>query len=212
VPTGHIGGRIAGYFAWLWHCLPDREEHRQAVNAVDLRNYANNWRDGDAAAGDALFRALEADLRLIANGRLAAERTMSLSAGELVNEAVIRLAGLDRIDWKSKSHILALASTIMRQVLLDHVRRKQSQKRHHEPVTLCTDVAHTEPKIELIALNMAMAELAQIDPERARIVEMRYFGGMSLSDIAEVLDLSEATVKRRWAATRAWLQDRLGDQ
>lgn len=179
------------------------------MNAIDLKSYANQWRDGDAEAGDALFRALEADLRQIAAGRLAAERTTSLSAGELVNEAVIRLAGLDRIDWKSEAHILALASTVMRQVLLDHVRRKNSQKRSHDPVTLCTDVAHTEPKLELIALNMAMAELAEIDAERARIVEMRYFGGMSLADIADVLGMSEATVKRRWAATRAWLQDRL---
>ncbi len=179
------------------------------MSSVDLRSYANQWRDGDADAGNALFRALESDLRQIAAGRLAAERSTSLSAGELVNEAVIRLAGLDRIDWKSEAHILALASTIMRQVLLDHVRRKNSQKRHHDPVTLCTDIAHTEPKLELIALNMAMAELAQIDPERARIVEMRYFGGMSLPDIAVVIGLSEATVKRRWAATRAWLQDRL---
>lgn len=179
------------------------------MNAIDLSHYANLWRDGDVEAGDRVFRELEADLRQIAHGRLAAERNTSLSAGELINEAVIRLAGLDRIEWKSRAHILALASTVMRQVLLDHVRRKNSQKRQHEAVTLCTDIAHTEPKIELIALNMAMEELAEIDPERAKIVEMRYFGGMSLGDIAEVLDLSEATVKRRWAVTRAWLQDRL---
>lgn len=182
------------------------------MQTIDLKAYANSWRDGDGEAGDALFRALERELQQIAAGRLIAERAISLSAGELVNEAVIRLAGLNQIDWKSKAHILALASTIMRQVLLDHARRKNSQKRHHDPVTLCTDIAHVEPKLELIALNMAMAELAEIEPERARIVEMRYFGGLSLSDIAEVLGLSEATVKRRWAATRAWLQDRLTDQ
>lgn len=182
------------------------------MQTIDLEHYANLWRDGDGDAGDALFRALELDLRQIAAGRLVGERAISLSAGELVNEAVIRLAGLDQIDWKSKAHILALSSTIMRQVLLDHARRKHSQKRHHDPVTLCTDIAHVEPKLELIALNMAMTELGEIDPERARIVEMRYFGGMPLIDIAEVLGLSEATVKRRWAATRAWLQDRLTDE
>lgn len=174
-----------------------------------LYHDANRWRDGDEAAGDRLFRALEADLRQIAGARLAGERNVSLSAGELVNEAVIRLAGLERIEWQSSAHILALASTIMRQVLLDRVRRKNSQKRRHDLVTLCTDIAHAEPDFELIALNMAMEELADIDPERARIVEMRYFGGMSLARIGEVLGLSEATVKRRWVVTRAWLQDRL---
>ncbi|MCL6251543.1 ECF-type sigma factor [Altererythrobacter sp. KTW20L] len=176
---------------------------------VELCHYANLWRDGDAAAGDRLFAELDCDLRRIAEARLFGERNFSLSAGELVNEAVIRLAGLDRIVWKSNAHILALASTIMRQVLLDHVRRKNSQKRWHEVVTLCTDVAHLEPNFELIALNMAMEELAEIDPQRADIVEMRYFGGMSLTSIGEVLGLSEATVKRRWVVTRAWLQDRL---
>lgn len=176
---------------------------------VQLADYANLWRDGDKAAGDLLFRKLESDLRQIAVTRLVGERNLSLSAGELVSEAVIRLAGLERIEWKSDAHILALASTIMRQVLLDHIRRKNSLKRRHEVVTLCTDVAHAEPEFELIALNMAMEELAEIDPGWASIVEMRYFGGMSLASIGEALGLSEATVKRRWAVTRAWLQDRL---
>lgn len=183
----------------------------EMTGEVQLSRYANLWRDGDGAAGDALFRQLKGDLRRIAETRLVGERNFSLSAGELVSEAVIRLAGLERIEWKSTEHILALASTVMRQVLLDHVRRKNSQKRQHDVVTLCTDVAHAEPDFELIALNMAMDQLAQIDPERASIVEMRYFGGMSLASIGEVLGLSEATVKRRWAVTRAWLQDRLED-
>lgn len=179
------------------------------MTTIELTQFANLWRDGDQASGDQLFRELETELHQIARARLAGERTISLAAGELVSEAVIRLANLDRIEWKSRSHILALASTIMRQVLLDHARRKNSQRRDHDAVTLCTGVAQVEPKVELIALNMAMDELAEIDPQRARIVEMRYFGGMSLPEIAQVLELSEATVKRRWAVTRAWLQDRL---
>lgn len=100
----------------------------------------------------------------------------------------------------------------MRQILLDHARRKNSDKRRHEPVTLCTGFAEPEPNIELIALNQAMPDLAALDPQRARIVEMRYFGGMSLPDIAAVLGVSEATVKRRWSSTRAWLLDRLAEQ
>jgi len=176
---------------------------------VDLTRYAKLWRDGDKDAGDRLFRELEGDLQRLAAARLAGERNLSLSAGELVSESVIRLSKLEQIDWKSEAHILALASTIMRQVLLDHMRRKNSQKRHQDFVTLCTDIGYTEPNFELIALNMVMEDLADIDPQRASIVEMRYFGGMSLAAIGEVLGLSEATVKRRWAVTRAWLQDRL---
>lgn len=172
---------------------------------------ANLWRDGDRPAGERLFRELDASLRQIAEGRLAREGRHSLCAGDLVSEVVIRFARLDRVEWESRQHILAFASTVMRQILLDHARRKNSGKRRHDPVTLSTNIPDAEPEIELIALNQAMQELAELDPERARIVEMRYFGGMSLPDIASVLGISEATVKRRWAATRAWLLDRLVD-
>lgn len=179
---------------------------------TELAHYANRWRAGDRLAGERLFRELEVNLRQIAEGRLAREGRHSLCAGDLVNEAVVRLARVERIEWESRQHILAFASTLMRQILLDHARRKNANKRRHDPVTLCTSIADAEPEIELIALNHAMQELTELEPERARIVEMRYFGGMSLSDIAAVLGVSEATVKRRWASTRAWLLDRLADQ
>lgn len=176
---------------------------------TELAHYANLWRDGDKQAGDLLFRELDASLRQIAEGRLARERNCSLCAGELVSEAVIRLSRVERVEWQSRQHIMAFASRLMRQILLDHARRKNSDKRKHDLVTLCTDIPHVEPEVEIVALNRVMQELARIDPQRAAIVEMRYFGGMSLPDIAVVLDLSEATVKRRWASARAWLVDRL---
>ncbi|PKP72113.1 MAG: RNA polymerase subunit sigma [Alphaproteobacteria bacterium HGW-Alphaproteobacteria-5] len=179
---------------------------------TEVAHYANLWRGGDRVAGDRLFRELETSLRQIAERRLAREGHHSLCAGDLVNEAVVRFAKVERIEWESRQHILAFASTLMRQILLDHARRKNADKRRHEAVTLCTRIADAEPEIELIALNQAMQELAEFDPGRAQIVEMRYFGGMSLPDIAAVIGVSEATVKRRWASTRAWLLDRLADQ
>ncbi|WP_414899588.1 ECF-type sigma factor [Sphingomonas flavalba] len=178
---------------------------------TELARFANLWRDGDRLAGERLFREIETSLHRIAEQRLAREGHHSLCAGDLVNEAVVRFARLERVEWESRQHILAFASTMMRQILLDHARRKNSGKRQHDAVTLCTNIPGTEPEIELIALNQAMQDLAAFDPERARIVEMRYFGGMSLPDIATVLGLSETTVKRRWASTRAWLLDRLVD-
>lgn len=179
---------------------------------TEVARYANLWRDGDRLAGEHLFKELEASLQRIAEGRLARESYHSLCAGDLVNEAVIRFTRLDRVEWESRQHLLAFASTMMRQILLDHARRKNSDKRRHDPVTLCTGMAVAEPEIELLALNQAMQELAAFDTQRARIVEMRYFGGMSLRDIAAVLGVSEATVKRRWSSTRAWLLDRMADQ
>jgi RNA polymerase sigma factor (TIGR02999 family) len=179
---------------------------------TELAHYANLWRNGNRLAGERLFKELEASLHEIAERRLAREGHHSLFAGDLVNEAVVRFARVERIEWESRQHILAFASTLMRQILLDHARRKNSDKRRHSPVTLCTNIAGAEPEIELVALNQAMQELAEFDLERAQVVEMRYFGGMSLPDIAAVLGMSEATVKRRWASTRAWLLDRLADQ
>jgi RNA polymerase sigma factor (TIGR02999 family) len=176
---------------------------------IQVTQSANRWRQGDAAAGDALFRELDQDLRLIAAARLRRESGNSLSTGDLVNEAVIRLSQLKRIEWTGRPHVLALASTIMRQVLIDHVRRKTCAKRNREEITLCTGVGQTEQPVEVLALNMALEELAKIDRERADIVEMRYFGGMSIEDIATVLDLSPSTVRRRWAAARFWLYGRL---
>lgn len=179
------------------------------TEAVQINHHANRWREGDAEAGNALFRDLDRDLRLIAAARLRRESGHSLSAGDLVNEAVIRLARLNRIEWNGRPHVLAMASTLMRQVLIDHARRKNCDKRNHDQITLCTGLGQAEPAIEVLALNLALEELARIDRQRAEIVEMRYFGGMSIEDIAAVLDLSPSTVKRRWLATRMWLYSRL---
>lgn len=183
-----------------------------AVNvqtSTEMLELFADWRVGDRSAREHIFRAVHHELRAIAAARLRQERNSSLSSGDLVNEAVIRLSRLTQLKFESKPHLLALASRIMRQALIDAARRKQAAKRYHLPVTLRTDLVDSREPADLIALDSALSELQAVSPEHARIVELRFFGGMTNADIAVVLGVSEPTVKRRWATTKAWLIDRL---
>lgn len=168
------------------------------------------WREGDDAARVRLFERLYGELTRAAAGMLRHERAVSLSSGDLVHETVLRLIQLREIEIADRAHFMALASRFMRRTLVDHVRAKQADKREHQRVALTTSFERSRP-VDLNGLDQALIRLASIDPGRAEIVEMRYFGGMTLRDIAEVLSLSEATVKRRWTAARAWLIDVMDD-
>lgn len=164
------------------------------------------WRAGDDRACERLLAHYYPDLRRVASGMLRRERNASLASGDLVQEAVLRLIQLRQIDYVDRAHFLALASRFMRRVLIDHARAKHADKREHHKVTLTTRFER-DRQVDVRSLDEALIRLGLIDRERAEIVEMRYFGGMSLRDIGEVLKLSEATVKRRWATARAWLVD-----
>jgi RNA polymerase sigma factor (TIGR02999 family) len=181
------------------------------ASVVSDRALLDAWQAGDASARDQLFTRVQDELRNIAAALLRRERGSSLSSGDLVNEAVLRLIRLDRMQWNDKAHFMALASRVMRQVLVDRARARLADKRFHDRVTLNTGLGADEPAVDLIDLDLALLRLEALDPERAGIVEMRYFGGMSLEEIAEVAGLSLATVKRRWRATRAWLFEALRD-
>lgn len=167
-----------------------------------------SWRAGDLSARDRLFALFYPELRRAAAAMVRREPGLSLSTGDLIHEAVTRLIALDRIAWADRAHFLALAARMMRRALLDHVRNRKALKRAHHRVELTTRIPD-EPNLELEELNAALDRLALIDRERADIVEMRYFGGMEIADIAAVLDLSESTVKRRWNAARLWLLEAL---
>ncbi|MEO0412248.1 MAG: ECF-type sigma factor [Pseudomonadota bacterium] len=158
---------------------------------------------------DRVYTLIERELRTIAAARLRRETATSMSTGDLINEAMIRLQELESIDWQGRPHVLALASTFMRRILIDHARRKNAEKRAHQKVTLVTSLADQQAPVEIFDLEEALQALREIDAEKANVVEMRFFGGMSNAQIGEVLELSEATVKRRWSAARAWLQDYL---
>jgi len=176
-------------------------------NAIDTKALLQAWRGGDTHARDELFERLYSELRQVSAALLRAESNNSLSTGDLVNEAAIRLMRLDQIDWADKSHFLALSARAMRRVLIDHARKKKSDKRHHHKVTLVTRLEGAAMRIDMDVLEKALIRLAILDAEKAGIVELRYFGGMSLPEIAEVMNTSESTVKRQWRVARAWLLD-----
>lgn len=177
---------------------------------MDYSKLAVEWQNGDRAAGNILFGALGGELRAIAAARLRHERNCSLSVGDLVNEAILKLFRLNVMELQSRAHILALTSRVMRQILIDEARKRGAAKRNHMAITLTTNIAQWEMPVDLMMIENALRDLAAIDPQRAQLVEMRFFGGMSTGDIAAVLGVSEPTVKRRWASTRAWLRHRLG--
>ncbi len=179
-------------------------------SATSIDSLLAAWHDGDHAARDMLVARLHPELSQIAAARLRKEANSSLSTGDLINDAIIRLIGLDRIAFSNRAHFIALASTLMRQILVDHARAKHTDKRDHQKVELNTKV-EGEQKFDLNSLDSALIRLGAIDMELAGLVEMRYFGGMTLADIAVVSKVSEATVKRRWQAARAWLTDALAN-
>ncbi len=168
------------------------------------------WRDGDASARNRLIARLHPELAQIAAARLRHERNSSLSTGDLINDAVVRMMRVEQMDLTDRTHFIALASRMMRNILVDHVRAKQAGRRDHVKVELTTRV-EGQRRLDLGDLDAALIRLNVIDSALMELVEMRYFGGMTIADIAEVTGLSEPTVKRRWQAARAWLMTALDD-
>ena len=166
------------------------------------------WQGGDSDARDRLIGRLYPELSLIAAARLRRERESSLSTGDLINDAVVRLIQLERVSMGDRAHFIALASRMMRNILVDHARLKSSSKRQHQKVELCTRIDGSQ-RLDLKSLESALIRLKALDEGLMELVEMRYFGGMTTADIAQVSGLSEPTVKRRWQVARAWLTDAL---
>jgi RNA polymerase sigma factor (TIGR02999 family) len=166
------------------------------------------WQTGEANARDQLIARLHPELSLIAAARLRGERNSSLSTGDLINDAVVRLIQLEEPSLADRAHFVALASRLMRHILVDHARQKASAKRRHIQVELRTEIDGGQ-RFDLIQLETALLRLGAIDERLTELVEMRYFGGMSIADVALATGMSEPTVKRRWQAARAWLTDAL---
>ena len=164
------------------------------------------WRQGNDAARDALFNKLYSQMERISGAILAGEGAVSLATGDLMSEAAIRLIQLDRMEWKDRAHFLAMAARVMRRVLIDRARARNANKRHHQPVTLITSMpGNVEQMIRVDELDKALVRLAAVDPDRAKIVELRYFGNLSLEETAEVVGMSVSSVTRNWRSSRAWL-------
>lgn len=172
---------------------------------------------GDRGAVDRLVPILYEELRRIAHRRMRGERSgHTLETTALVHEAYFELAGLDRMEWKSRAHFLAVAARAMRRVLIDHAVARNAQKRSGKlraiPLDEVPDLALVtgQRAEELLALDEALGRLAATNERQARVVECRYFAGMSVEETAEALQTSPATVKRDWTIARAWLHRELG--
>ena len=168
---------------------------------------------GDSEALDQLLPRVYDELRRIARNRLRREgREHTLAATDLVHEAFLKLVPVERVDWRSRAHFYAIASRAMRNVLVDHAIRRGAAKRGGgvEAVTLEEqDGAREQSLDDLIALSEALKRLDHLDSRQARVVECRFFGGLSLDETAEALSISAATVSRDWTFARAWLHREL---
>lgn len=167
------------------------------------------WRQGDQAALEQLLPAVYDQLHAIAKLQLGRERRdHTLQPTALVNEAFLRLRNLCRIDWKDRSHFLAMSARVMRRVLVDAARARKYQKRGGGAtrVTLDSDaVAVADNAVDLLELDLVLGELAAHDARKAQVVEMRFFGGLSTAEIAVALGISTDTVTRDWKLAKAWL-------
>jgi len=168
------------------------------------------WQGGKHSARDRLIARLHPELDQIAAARLRREHNSSLSTGDLINDAMMQLLNVEGGSVADRAHFVALASRVMRNVLVDHARAKVAAKRRHARVELCTAI-DGEQRFDLIQLESALIRLGAIDSQLTELVEMRYFGGMTTADVAVVTGLSEPTVKRRWRVARAWLVDALAN-
>lgn len=166
------------------------------------------WRSGDDEALHRLLPLVYEELRRVARRHLRGERPdHTLQTTALINEAYLRLMDQEAAEVRDHCHFVALTSRLMRQILVDHARARLARKRDGGcRITLAEHLAVAEPgEVDVLAVDEALNRLGALDPQQARIVELRYFGGLSIRETAEVLDVSEATVKRDWATARAWL-------
>jgi len=169
------------------------------------------WRGGDAAAREALVPLVYDELRRIARKCLIGQRSdHTLQPTALVHEAYLRLVRRDSVPWENRAHFFAVAAQMMRQILVDHARRHAAAKRGGGALTVVFAEQAAGEKgsvVDLIALDDAMQRLAALDPRQCQIVELRFFGGLSIEETAQVVEISPATTKREWATARIWLHN-----
>ena len=171
------------------------------------------WGQGDLCARDQLTPLVYGELRRRAAAYLRYERpNHTLQPTALVHEAYVRLIGQERVSWQNRAQFFGIAAQMMRRILVDHARAHQAAKRPRGEWRVAVDEHHAitpTPDCELMLLDQALTELTALDPRQARIVELRYFGGLSEQDVAEVLAVSRSTVTREWQTARAWLFRRI---
>lgn len=188
--------------------------NRAAVppGSEDLTHILEEWQSGDSSALDRLLPVVYEQLRQIAERHLRRERgDHTLQPTALVHEAFLKLIG-QRVSWQNRAHFFAVSAEIMRRILVDHARKKQADKRGGSAPTISLDERidwSDERDVNLVALDDALQELATVDPQQSKVVELRFFGGLSVEETAEVMNISTSTVKREWRMARAWLLSEL---
>jgi RNA polymerase sigma factor (TIGR02999 family) len=183
----------------------------------DVTQLLRAWSDGEQGALERLIPLVEVELRRLARMYMAHERRAhTLQPTALVNEAFLRLTGAQHVRWQDRAHFLGISARLMRRVLVDHARSRGYRKRGGgaQLVTLNEGlVAAPEPAVDVVALDRALEKLAAVDPRKSRVIELRFFGGLSVEEAAEVLHVSSDTVKRDWRLAKLWLLSALeGDK
>jgi RNA polymerase sigma-70 factor, ECF subfamily len=172
------------------------------------------WSHGEAAAREALLPLVYDELRRMARGYLRAERRVhTLQPTAIVHEAYLRLVDQAEVDWRDRAQFFGLAATLMRNILVDYARRQLAQKRGGAPLKLTLSEADrygVTPEFELLALEEALTQLAAIKPRHSRLVELRFFAGLTIAETAAALGVSHTTVEQDWIFAKAWLRRALG--
>jgi RNA polymerase sigma factor (TIGR02999 family) len=193
--------------------MPDPAGPTPPPGTSEVTLLLRRWSDGDAAAVDALLPLVHAELQRLARSYMRRERgDHTLEPMALVHEAYLRLVDQRDVRWASRGHFYAIAAQSMRRVLVDHARGRAAAKRGAaaERVTLSgVAVTPNQPDLDVLWLNAALDELARLDQRQAKIVELRYFAGLSVEEVADVMSISPATVKREWSTARIFLAHQL---
>jgi RNA polymerase sigma factor (TIGR02999 family) len=185
-----------------------------AESSADLTGLLQAWRQGSAGARDELLERVYAHLKRIAAAQLRSERDgHTLQPTALVHEAYLRLIHQAKVDWRDRAHFFGLVAATMRRVLIDHARRRQSRKRQHgEQFPGLTIAGAAAPEVDLLDLDRALERLAAESGRAAQVVEMRYFAGLEIDEVADCLGVSPATVKRDWEFARTWMRVELREE
>ena len=185
------------------------------TQAHEVTQLLLDWSEGNQEALDNLMPLVYRELRRLAHRHLAKEhRGNSLQTTDLVHEAYLRLVDQHRVHWQNRAHFYGVASQLMRRILVDQARRRKRAKRGGGALLVTLDQAmpvSRQSEVDMLALDEALAKLAEIDSRKARIVELRFFGGLAVDETAAFLNVSEVTVMRDWRMAKAWLHRELGE-
>ncbi len=211
------GQAVRRIFAAATNCGKIRAPPGDSGNhSMNLTQLLNSAQQGNKQALDELFPLVYDELRRVAEHQLRQERDgHTLQPTALVHEAYLRLIGQHSVDWRNRAHFFSIAAEMMRRILVNYAIERHAEKRGGHATKLALDEAVNfaeQREVDLVLLDEALTRLAVIDPTQSRIVELRFFGGLTIEEVAEVLELSDSTIKREWRVAKAWLYRQISGQ